>query len=168
MKSIIVLALVCLRLTVVMGFSISPSNNRMATMSVTQLNMFSGAGAGLPSEDNPEEIAKMEQAAKAMGMSVSEYKLGISARVRLTQELDSTRVTAGKTNIVTIERDGNNPPKFLQITVTENGKSLGTSALSDELVKGLKAASELSRQKRADAQKGMMAYIGDEMKKLGA
>jgi hypothetical protein len=35
-------------------------------------------------------------------------------------------------------------------------------------VKGLKAASELSRQKRADAQKSMMAYIGDEMKKLGA
>ena len=164
MKVTSVVAFLFMSTTSISAFSVQPC--RQTT--TTQLNMFSGAGAGIPSEDNPEELAKMEQAAKAMGMSLDEYKLGISARVRLVQELDNARVKAGKTNVVTIERDGNNPAKFLEITITEDGKKLGPSGLSDELVKALKAANELSRQKRTDAQKGMMAYIVDEMKKLGA
>jgi hypothetical protein len=133
----------------------------------THLSMFSGAGAGLPSEDNPEELAKLEQAAKTMGMTVGEYKLGISARVRLASELDAVRVSAGKTNIVTVERDGNNPPKNLVITIIEDGKSMGSKALGDELVKALKMAAESSRTKRSEAQKSMMSFIADEMKKLG-
>lgn len=130
--------------------------------------MFSGQGAGIATEDNPEELAQMEAAAKSMGMTLQEYKLGISARVRLMQELDTARVTAGKTNMLTIERDGNNPPKHLDIIITEDGKKLGPQGLSDELVKALKVASDLSREKRTAAQKGMMSYIGDEMKKLGS
>jgi hypothetical protein len=131
------------------------------------LHMFSGAGAGMPSEDNPEELAKMEQTAKAMGMTLSEYKLGISARVRLTNELDAARVTAGKKNLVTVVRDGNNPSKYLDITITQEGKNLGRTALSDELCKALKLTAELSRTKRTEAQKSMMSFISDEMKRLG-
>lgn len=134
----------------------------------TTLHMFSGAGAGMPSEDKPEELAQMEQAAKSMGMTLSEYKLGMSARVRLTNELDAARVSAGKANFVTIVRDGNNPSKYLDITITQDGKNLGRSGLSSELCKALKLTAELGRTKRTEAQKNMMGYIADEMKKLGA
>jgi ribosomal 50S subunit-associated protein YjgA (DUF615 family) len=128
--------------------------------------MFGGAGAGVPSEDNPEEMKKMEEAAKQMGMSLAEYKLAISARVRLAEQLNSARVKGGKDGTVSVERDGNNPPKHLEITITEAGKALGKDALSAELITALKAASDASRVKRTEAQKGMMTYIGDEMKKL--
>jgi hypothetical protein len=134
--------------------------------SLTRRGMFGGAGAGLPSEDNPEEMKKMEEAAKQMGMSVAEYKLGISARLRLVEQLNSARVKGGKDATVSVERDGNNPPKHLEITITEAGKALGKDALSAELIKALKAASDASRVTRTEAQRGMMTYIGDEMKKL--
>jgi DNA-binding protein YbaB len=134
--------------------------------SLTRRGMFGGAGAGVPSEDNPEEMKKMEEAAKQMGMSLAEYKLAISARVRLAEQLNSARVKGGKDGTVSVERDGNNPPKHLEITITEAGKALGKDALSAELITALKAASDASRVKRTEAQKGMMTYIGDEMKKL--
>lgn len=168
-SAIVISFVSCLVASSTLAFTIPTVCHRMSTTtSSTQRNMFGGGGAGVPSEDNPEELAKMEQAAKAMGMSLDEYKLGMNARVRLTNELDAARVTAGKTNIVTVERDGNNPPKYFNIVITEDGKKLGTSALSTELVSALKMASESSRTKRTDAQKNMMSYIGDEMKKLGA
>jgi hypothetical protein len=130
--------------------------------------MFSGAGEGVPKQDNPEELAKMEAAARQMGMSVEEYKLGLTARSRLAEELNNARVTGGNMNTVGVERDGNNPPCLLQVTITEEGKKLGQSKVSDALVKALKEASDKSRSKRSEAQKGMMAYISEEMKKLGA
>jgi len=129
------------------------------------LQMFGGAGEGVPGDDDPEELAKMEQAAKAMGMSVEEYKLGITARVRLSKALDEARVTGGDASRgVQVERDGNNPPKFLDIKITDAGKALGKEKLSSELVAALKTASDESRKARAGAQKDMMAFISEEMK----
>ena len=132
----------------------------------SQLYMFGGGGAAAPKEDDPEEMAKMEEAAKAMGMSVKEYQLGVSARMKLTEELNAARVTGGNSDKVSVIRDGNNPPKLLEINVTEAGKALGKEALSKELCAALKSASDASRVSRTEAQKKMMAFIGEEMKKL--
>jgi len=129
--------------------------------------MFGGAGEGVPSEDDPEALKQMEQAAKAMGMSVDEYKLGMKARTRLAKQLDDARVSGGDTDKVAIERDANNPPKHLEITITDAGKALGQEKVSSELVAALKSASEEARKIRMDAQKGMMQFIADEMKSMG-
>jgi hypothetical protein len=108
----------------------------------------------------------MEAAAKQLGMSLEEYKLGIAGRVRLTQELDAARVTGGSPDKVAVERDGNNPSKFFEITITDEGKALGQDNLSKELVKALKSAADASRRARVEAQRSMMTFIGEEMKKL--
>jgi hypothetical protein len=141
-------------------------NHRQASAALTRPYMFGGAGAGVPNEDNPEEMKQMEEQAKGMGMTLAEYKLGIGARTRLMSELDASRVTVGNKDTVAINRDGNNPPKLLEITITEAGKAMGKDAVSEELVKILQEASEASRQTRTDAQKNMMEYIGEEMKKI--
>lgn len=134
----------------------------------TQQYMFGGGGAAAPTEDDPEALAKMEAAAKQMGMSVEEYKLGISARMKLNENLSNMRVQGGDEATVFVERDGQNPPMFLEITITEAGKALGPETVSKELCAALKTSSELSRAGRAEAQKNMMQYIGDEMKRLEA
>ena len=69
-----------------------------------------------------EAMAKIEQAAASMGMSVEEYNLGMRARIRLTEELDSARISSGDER-VSVTRDGNNPPKFLEIEITDAGKA---------------------------------------------
>jgi hypothetical protein len=149
------------------GGNLNQNNHRQASAALTRPYMFGGAGAGVPNEDNPEEMKQMEDAAKQMGMSLDEYKLGIGARARLMTELDGARISSGNKDTVAVERDGNNPPKLLEITITEAGKALGKDAVSAELVKSLQEASESSRASRTAAQKNMMEYIGDEMKKIG-
>lgn len=121
----------------------------------------------MPTEDDPEAQKQMEAAAKSMGMSVAEYQLGIKARMKLNEELSGMRIKAGNADTVAVERDGNNPPQHLEITITEKGKGLGKEGVSKELVAALKSASEDSRKGRADAQKGMMSFIQEEMKKVG-
>jgi hypothetical protein len=147
--------------------SFSSPRSRMM-LHPTQHFMFGGAGAGVPSEDKPEELKQMEDAAKQMGMSLEEYKLGITARSRLVEALNAARVFGGNKDTVSVERDGNNPPTHLKITITDAGKALGKEKLSTELVKALKTASDASRQTRSEEQKRMMLYIGDEMKKIGS
>ena len=78
-----------------------------------ECNMFGGAGAGLPSED-----------------------------------------------------DGNNPPQFFKITITDTGKALGKDGVSKELVKVLKESQTASNTMRANAQNEMMQWIGTEMQKI--
>ena len=146
------------------AFAPQPAYVRSPTTTARQ--MFGGAGEGMPNADDPEEQAKIEEAAKAMGMSVAEYKLGISARVRLTNELNAARIKAGNSDTVEIERDANNPPKMMKISVTDAGKALGKEGLSNELCAALKKASDDSRKTRAEAQKGMMAFIQEEMKSI--
>jgi hypothetical protein len=129
--------------------------------------MFSGAGSGGAMEENPEQMKMIEQTAKAMGMTVEEYQLGVSARVRLTNNMDSARVVGGDGSKVSVERDANNPPKHLQVTITEAGKALGKDAVSKALVGAFKSSSEEARAKRAEYQKDMMTFISEEMKKRG-
>ena len=142
------------------AFHVAPARQQ----SLTQVGMFSGAGAGRPTEDNPEEAAQIEKAAKAMGMSVDEYMIAVNARQKLAQTMDETMVTAGNADTVQIERDVNNPPKTLKITITEDGKALGQDALSKELCSNLKKASDDARKGRAEAQKNMMNFISEQLK----
>eukprot|EP00980_Cylindrotheca_fusiformis_P002856 scaffold672_cov126-Cylindrotheca_fusiformis.AAC.57 len=139
---------------------VSPSRKQI----MTPMNMFSGAGEGKPKEDNPEEAAQIEQAAKAMGMSVDEYMVAMNARKKLAETFDTTIVTAGNADTVQIERDVNNPPKNLEIKITEAGKALGKDALSKELCSNLKKASDDARSGRAEAQKTMMQFIQEQLK----
>ena len=164
MKSIVFIVIFCLSRSIE-GFTTSIPQG---TLYATHLNMFGGAGAGVPSEDRPEEMKQMEEAAKQMGMSLEEYKLGMSARVRLVEALNKARVFGGDKDTVSVERDGNNPPTFIQISITETGKALGKEKLSTDLVRALKTASDKSRETRTEEQKRMMSFIGDEMKKIGS
>lgn len=117
-------------------------------------------------EDDPEAQAQIENAAKSMNMSVDEYKLGMRARQKLAEELTEARVTGGGDN-VSVTRDANNPPEFMEITITEAGKAEGQEAVSKALCAALKSAADSSRTKRGEAQKGMMAFIQEEAKSLG-
>ena len=141
------------------GFQLVPSPRQQHVV----CNMFGGAGAGAPTEDNPEEQEKMAQAAKTMGMSPEEYKVAMNARAELARTLDSTMVTGGKADTVLVERDVNNPPKTLKIEITEAGKELGQEGLSKALVSALKSASEASKAGRGEAQKKMMTFISKQL-----
>ncbi|KAL3945229.1 MAG: hypothetical protein SGBAC_000702 [Bacillariaceae sp.] len=142
------------------AFQVTP----MRQQSLTQLGMFSGAGEGKPKEDNPEEAAAIEQTAKAMGMSVDEYMIAMNARTQLAKTMDETFVTAGDAAKVEVKRDVNNPPKTLEVTITDAGKGLGQEDLSKELCASLKKASDEARTGRAEAQKNMMNFITQQLK----
>mmetsp|Transcript_5919 Transcript_5919/g.8949 ORF Transcript_5919/g.8949 Transcript_5919/m.8949 type:complete len:163 (+) Transcript_5919:85-573(+) len=131
--------------------------------SLTQKNMFSGAGAAAPKEDDKGQLAEMEKIAKAMGMSIDEYQLGINARTRMEADISELRVKAGDDK-VSVERCGNSPPQHLVITVTDEGKALGKTALEEKLVATLKEASTESKKGREQAQQKMMQFIGEQMK----
>ena len=122
---------------------------------VSQRNMFSGSGEGAPKEDDSESYQQMEQAAKAMGMSVQEYQLGVKARLKLNTDLDTLRVTA-EADGVTVERDGNNPAKHLSIVITEDGKAKGKESVQKGIVASMRKASEAAKKGRGEAQKNMV------------
>ena len=135
----------------------------------SSLNMFSGNALDVEEEEDDEKRAQIEQMAKAMGMSVEEYQLGMNARARMESSIDDLRVVGGDISQgVSVERDGNMPPKHLVVTVTESGKAMGKAKLEKALVDALKSASEKSKVGRTEAQKDMMKYISDSMKKMGA
>lgn len=125
--------------------------------------MFGGSGAGVEEED-PEKLKMLEQGAKSMGMSVEEYQLGIRARERMAEEMDSFRTSSG-TEVV-VERDGNAPPKHITVTISDEAKAKGKKAVQDQIVAALKETNEASKKGREEAQKNMMMYIGEEIKKL--
>jgi len=131
----------------------------------TQRNMFSGAGAAAPKEDDEGKLAEMEKMAQAMGMSLEEYQLGMNARMRMEEDINNIRLSAGDDN-VKVERDGNSPPRHLEITITDEGKAMGKDALEAKLVEILKDASEQSKKGREQAQQKMMQYIGEQMKNM--
>ena len=131
--------------------------------------MFSGSSLDVEEEEDDEKREQIEKMAKAMGMTVEEYQLGINARLRMEAAINNIRVTGGDAAAgVTVERDGNTPPKHLVVTVTEEGKGMGKAKLEKMLVEALKSASEKSKVARDEAQKDMMKYISDSMKKMGA
>ena len=129
--------------------------------------MFSGGALDVTEEDDDEKQAQIEQVAKAMGMSVEEYQLGMNARVRMEGAINDLRVVGEGGTGVSVERDGNMPPVHLVVTVTEEGKATGKDKLEKALVEALKSASEKSKVGRDEAQKDMMKYISDSMKKMG-
>ena len=131
--------------------------------SLIQKNMFSGAGAASPKEDDQGQLAEMERIAKAMGMSIDEYQLGINARMRMETDISELRVKVGDDK-VSVERCGNSPPQHLVITVTDEGKALGKAALEEKLVASLKEASTQSKKGREQAQQKMMQFISEQMK----
>ena len=153
------------------SFAFAPASaSARQSPSAIQRNMFSGAGEAAPKEDgDPEETKRMEEMAAAMGMSVQEYQLGVGARLRMEKQLDELRLTGGdEAKGVTVERDANTPSKHLVVNVTEEGKALGKEGLEKELILALKASSDEAGKARGKAQQDMMAYIGEEMKKMGA
>lgn len=135
--------------------------------SPTQRSMFGGAGDGANFDDDPAMDAQMELAAKQLGIPLDEYKLGLQARMRLTKQLDEARITAGDETKIAVERDANNPPKFLDIIITEEGKALGKDIVTKELLAQLQSTAEYAKTKRGNAQRDMMMWIGEEMKKRG-
>ena len=145
----------------------APSANLSARTSLSQRNMFSGAGDAAPKEDDEGQLAEMEKVAKAMGMSLEEYQLGLNARVRMEKDINELRVTSGDDK-VSVERCGNSPPNHLVITVTDEGKALGKAELEKKLVECLKDASDQSKKGREKAQANMMQFIGEQMKSMGA
>lgn len=140
-------------------------STRQQNSLTTQHNMFSGAGAAAPKEDDEGQLKEMEKVAKAMGMSLEEYQLGINARMRMETEINELRVTSGDEK-VSVERCGNSPPKHLVITVTDEGKALGKAALEEKLIAALKDASDKSKKGREQAQQKMMQYIAEQMKAM--
>ena len=128
------------------------------------LNMFSGAGEGAMKEDmDPDQAKAIEEAAKAMGMSVAEYQLGINARMRFETAIGEMRYSAGDTDIQ-IEVDGRSPPNHLVITITEAGKAKGKEAVSAELAAAFKKTTADARGGRQAAQNDMMKFIQGQMK----
>ena len=137
--------------------------------SASCLNMFSGGALDVEEEEDDEKRAQIEQMAKAMGMSVEEYQLGMNARLRMEEAINDLRVVGGDASTgVSVERDGNMPPRHLVVTVTEEGKAMGKEKLEKAIVDALKSANEKSKVGRDEAQKDMMKYISESMKKMGA
>ena len=149
------------------AFSVSrtfaPQTSKVAPLS-TSLNMFGGSGdAG--EELGEEEEAKIEAAAKAMGFSVAEYKLVLRMQKQLSDSVNTMRCSAGSDVKVTI--DGNSPPNFLEIEVSESAKSGGASAVETGLIAAYKEAAAESKKGQQEAVKKMNQDIADEMKKMG-
>jgi len=143
-------------------------NPTTVSVTTTQRQMFGGTGKGLPVEDDEEKIKQDSAIANAMGMSLEEYQLGMRARMKMEEDISKIRASGGDASKgVTVERDGNSPPKHLVVTVTDDGKALGKVELEKELVKALADATTKSKKGREEAQKGMMQFIAEQMKTMG-
>ena len=131
--------------------------------------MFSGGALDVEEEEDDEKRTQIEQMAKAMGMTVEEYQLGMNARLRMEDAINNLRVVGGDVTTmgVSVERDGNMPPRHLVVTVTDAGKAMGKAKLEKNIVDALKSASDKSAVGRNEAQKDMMKYISESMKKMG-
>ena len=166
--SIVIAACAASMMTQSSAFTSQPSCRRTLSRPVVgPLNMFSGSTLDIEEEEDDEKRAQIETMAKTMGMSVEEYQLGMNARVRMEEAISSMRVVGGEDG-ATVERDGNMPPRHLVVTVTEEGKALGKEKLEKTIVEALKSANEKSKVGRDEAQKNMMQYISENMKKMGA
>merc|ERR1712071_24647 len=147
--------------------------NTKAVVSSTQQYMFGGAGSPLAEDDSgqytPEEEANIQAAAKQLGFSASEYKLVLRMQANLKESVDSLRVTGGEASSgVMVSLDGNSPPKFLKVEITDDGKALGKATLESTLMSALKDANEQAKKGNAAAVEKMNADIAEELKKMGA
>lgn len=139
------------------------------TGSSTAHFMFGGSGVSPLEEDedlnvDPEKESQLEATAKAMGISVKEYKLILKSQENMQKALNALRVSGGNSGTVTVEMDGNSPPKYLKVSVTDDGKALGKAALEKEIVTALKQAGEAARKGQADVMKQMQEDIAKAYK----
>ena len=129
-----------------------------------QLQMFSGGGDGAMKEDaNPEQVKAIQDAAKAMGMTVDEYQLGINARMKFETAIGELRYSAGDDDIG-LEVDGRSPPTHMVVKISEAGKAKGKDAVSAGLAAAFKKTSTDARGGRQAAQNDMMKFIQEAMK----
>ena len=133
----------------------------------TQHFMFGGAGA-LEEEDEytPEQQASIDAAAKQLGFSAAEYKLVLKMQKSLGEAVDSLRVNGGDES-VSVTMDGNAPPKFLEVEISDGGKSLGKATLEKKILSALKDANEQAKKGQQAAVQKMNTDIAEEMKKMG-
>jgi hypothetical protein len=128
------------------------------------LQMFSGGGDGAMKEDaSPEQLKALQDAAKAMGMTVEEYQLGINARMKFETAIGELRYSAGDDDIG-LEVDGRAPPTHLVVKISEAGKAKGQDAISAGLAAAFKKTSADARGGRQAAQNEMMKFIQEAMK----
>ena len=164
MKTYFSVVLLCSQGLAASAFMPSAQLRSKSCVTNTQRYMFGGAGAGSPTEDDdveldPEAQAGIQQTAAAMGMSEAEYKLAMRAREQLVKSMDAKIVKSGKSDTVLVERDVNNPPKTLDITITEAGKALGRDALSKKLVDAINQGSDEARKGRQECQQEMLKWV---------
>lgn len=130
----------------------------------SSLHMFSGGGDGAMKEDaSPEQLKALEDAAKAMGMTVDEYQLGINARMKFEAAIGALRYSAGDDDIG-LEVDGRAPPTHLVVKISEAGKAKGQDAISAGLAAAFKKTAADARGGRQAAQNEMMKFIQEAMK----
>lgn len=135
--------------------------------------MFGGSGVSPLEEDDdlnvavdPEKESQLEATAKAMGITVKEYKLILKSQENMQKALNSLRVSGGNSATVMVEIDGNSPPKHLKVSVTEDGKALGKASLEKELVSALKQAGEAAKKGQADVMRQMQEDIAKAYKAM--
>jgi DNA-binding protein YbaB len=144
-----------------------------STSSSTSRFMFGGSGISPLEEDDdlnvavdPEKESQLEATAKAMGITVKEYKLILKSQETMQKALNSLRVSGGNSATVMVELDGNSPPKHLKVSVTEDGKALGKATLEKELVSALKQAGEAAKKGQADVMRQMQEDIAKAYKAM--
>lgn len=142
-------------------------NNAVSRSSVSSsaLSMFGGAADDDDEEVSEEQEAQIEQAAKAMGFSVSEYKLVLRMQKQLADAVNGMRCSAGNDVKVTI--DGNSPPLYLDIDVSETTKGKGAVAVETAFVAAYKEAANEAKKGQQAAVQNMNQDIAGEMKKMG-
>jgi DNA-binding protein YbaB len=125
--------------------------------------MFAGSGAD--PDDDPEKESQIEQASKAMGFSVKEYKLVLKMQDGLAKAVNELRVTGGSEGKgVQITMDGNSPANHIEFKVTEDGKKLGKATLQKELVAAFKEATDAAKKGQQACIQTMNAEIAEELK----
>jgi len=130
---------------------------------LTKQFMFGGDGGGDVGDE--EQEAQIEAAAKQMGFSVGEYKLVLKMQKQLADSVNIMRCTAGSDVKVTV--DGNSPPAFLEIEVSDATKSKGSAAIETAFISAFKEAAAESKKGQAEAVQKMNKDIAEEMKKMG-
>lgn len=110
--------------------------------------------------------AQIEQQAKAMGMTVEDYEMGMTARKNFTKTLSTARCESDSNNrIVSITQDANNPPQHLQVTLLQDKLPEKQQELSESIVNAWKDVNAKAKKVRLLAQQDMLTYVNEELQK---
>merc|ERR1711862_883303 len=171
MKTSITLLIILKLLPCITCFTSPLTFSSLQKTQTTKHYMFGGAGS-TPLDDDEEDEEKekqIEQAAKAMGFSVNEYKLVLRMQNNLANTVNALRVSGGDLDKkgVSITMDGYSPPKFVNVEINDMGKEKGKSAFTKEVLAALKEASEKAKKEQQAAIQKMNSDIAEEMKRTG-